>query len=86
MGATVIGGVAGAVMLGPIAAVVAAGGAAYAAGTKDGPLGTVLRKSGGAVAHVGSAAKRVEDRTGVVKKTASGVAKGVGWIAKKATS
>ena len=86
MGATVIGGVAGAVMLGPIAAVVAAGGAAYAAGTKDGPLGTVLRKSGGAVALVGSAAKRVEDRTGVVKKTASGVAKGVGWIAKKATS
>jgi hypothetical protein len=85
MGASVVGGVAGLLVLGPLAGVAAAGGVAYAAATKEGGIGNVIRSTGGLVAKAGSAAKRFEDEHGVVSKTASGVAKGVGWIAKQTT-
>ena len=85
IGASVIGGVAGLVAVGPLVAIAVAGGAAYGAGAKDGPLAKVMRGAGGVVAQAGGAAKRFEDKTGVVKTTASGVGKGLGWFAKKVT-
>ena len=84
MGAATLGGVAGLVTLGPLAAVVAAGGVAIqAARAKD---DSILRGTGRAVATAGSAAKKFEDKTGVAKKTASGLVKGVGWAISAASS
>lgn len=84
LGASVIGGVAGLMTIGPLVGVVAAGGAAAAAANRDNSsVGTVLHAGGGLVAQAGSAAKRVEDEHGILRKTATGLGKGIGWIAGK---
>ena len=83
-GASVVGAVAGLALLGPLAGVVAAGGAAYAAATqKDTVLGKTLQGTGSVVAKAGSAAKKFDDEHNIVSQAASGVAKGVGWVAKQ---
>ena len=82
MGATVVGGVAGLMMMGPLVGIAAAGGACYAAGTKEGPVGSLLRGTGSLAATAGGAAKRFDDKHHVVGKTVSGLATGVGWIVK----
>ena len=82
MGATVVGGVAGLMMMGPLVGIAAAGGACYAAGTKEGPVGSLLRGTGSLAASAGGAAKRFDDKHHVVGKTVSGLATGVGWIVK----
>jgi len=55
VGASVLGGVVGLVTLGPLAAVAAAGGLAYAS-AKDGMVGDVVRGAGGVVATAMSTA------------------------------
>lgn len=82
MGASVVGGVAGLMLVGPLVGVVAAGGAAYAAGTKEGPVGSILRGTGSLAATAGGVAKRFDSKHQVVGKTLNGVATGVGWVVK----
>jgi hypothetical protein len=55
--------VAGAVVLGPMTAVVAAGGAAYATTRKD-TVGDVARQTGQAAAATATAAKKFNDEQG----------------------
>ena len=83
VGASVVGAVAGLVAVGPIVGIIGAAGAAYAAGTKEGIVGDAMRGTGSLAAKAGSAAKKFEDNHGVGKATVSGIAKGVGWIAKQ---
>lgn len=82
MGASVVGGVAGLMLMGPLVGVVAAGGVAYAAGTKEGPVGSILRGTGSLAATAGGAAKRFDNKHHVVGKTVNGLATGVGWVVK----
>ncbi|CAB9523922.1 expressed unknown protein [Seminavis robusta] len=82
-GAAAVAGVAGLMLVGPIVGVAAAGGAAIVAATNKGAAGSALRASGVAAAKVGSSARKLEQKTGVVKKSASGIATGVGWVAGK---
>ena len=56
----------------------AAAGALAVQAARGGDDG-ILRTAGRAVATVGGAAKRFEDKHGVGKKAATGLAKGVGW-------
>lgn len=72
------------VALGPVVGVAAAGAMAVQAarGGDDG----ILRSAGRAVATVGGVAKRFEDKHGVGKKAATGLAKGVGWAVSAAAS
>ena len=58
LGASALAATVGALAIGPVAAVVAAGGAAYAAGTQGGLVGGTLRGAGGVVARAGSSAKQ----------------------------
>ena len=75
-----LGGVAGLVALGPVVGVVAAGSAAYGACTQGGVVGDALRGTGSLVAKAGSAAKTIEQHTGIASGAAKGVVKGVGWM------
>ena len=82
VGASVVGGVAGMMLVGPVIGIAAAGGAAYAAATKEGPAGSAMRGVGTLAAKAGGAAKRFDDKHHIVGKTATGVATGVGWVVK----
>ena len=76
-GAAVAGGVAGMVLMGPLTAVVAAGGAAYAATRKDG-VGEVAQATGKAAVAVGDKAAEIDrehDLSGKAKKAATDAAR-----------
>lgn len=81
-GAAVAGGLVGAVLLGPVVGVLAAGGAAIAATTKS-QAGEVARASGTAMAGVGDELKRFDQKHHVVDKTTQGIVKGANWVSKK---
>lgn len=82
-GAAAVAGIAGLVLMGPITAVAAAGGAAYVAGTNKGVVGSAFRASGRGAQAVGGAASRFNQKHQVVQKTARGIGTGVGWVSKK---
>jgi len=76
-GAAVAGGVAGLVLLGPLTAVVAAGGAAYAATRKD-DVGAAAQATGKATVAVGDKAVEFDkqhDISGKAKKAAADAAR-----------
>ena len=81
-GAAAVGGIAGLVLGGPLLAVAAVGGAAYAV-TSKGSAGGVVRNCGDAVADAGVSLKRYNRKHQVVQKTANQVTQGCSWAAKR---
>ena len=81
-GAAVAGGLAGLVLVGPIVALLAAGGAAVAT-TRPGAGGNVARAAGGAAASVGGELKRIDREYKVVNRTSTGIKKGYKWVSKQ---
>jgi hypothetical protein len=81
-GAAAVGGIAGLVLGGPLLAVAAAGGAAYAV-TSKGSAGGMVRKGGDAVADAGVSLKRYNRKHQVVQRTANQVTQGCSWAAKR---
>ena len=76
VGAAVVGGVAGFALMGPLAAVVGVGGAAYAATRSDG-VGDAARATGKAAVAVGDKATELDrehDISGKAKKAAADAA------------
>lgn len=73
-GAAIAGGVAGLVLAGPVLAVAAGAGAAYAA-TSNSKAGDVARASGNAVASAGDRVKQWDQQHGIMQKTSNGLKK-----------
>ena len=75
-GAAVVGGVAGAVLAGPLVGIAAASGLAYAS-TKRGTAGDLCRSTGHAVSGVGQEVKEFNDDHKITEQAWSGVQTGV---------
>lgn len=81
-GAAVAGGLAGFCLVGPVVALVAAGGAAVMA-TSRGTAGDVARASGDLMASAGDRLKKMDQKHHVVDKTSRGVVNGCHWVSHK---
>jgi fructose-specific phosphotransferase system IIC component len=81
-GAAVAGGMTGFVLLGPAAAVLAAGGAVLATSGK-GEIGKAARATGDTVSDLGKSLKKFDEKHNISKKTAKGIVKGCDWVSKR---
>jgi len=75
-GAAAVGGLAGAVLAGPLVGIAAAAGGAYAATTR-GTAGDLTRSTGQAVSNVGQEVKEFNEDHNIAKQAWSGVQQGV---------
>jgi len=82
-GAAVAAGVAGALLMGPVLGLAAAGGAAVLAARNKGPAGNVARASGEAVSNTGERLRKFDQKHHVTATASKGLAKSAKWVADK---
>ena len=82
-GAAVVAGLAGALLVGPVVGLAAAGGAAVLAARNKGSAGNVARASGEAAANTGQRLRKFDQTHQVTAKASKGIAKGAKWVADK---
>lgn len=82
-GAAVVAGIAGALLMGPVLGLAAAGGAAAVAARNGGRAGDVARASGDAVTNTGQRIRRFDRRHHVTSRAGEGIARGAKWMADK---
>ena len=81
-GAAVAAGLAGAILVGPVVGLVAAGGAAVVATTK-GSAGNVARAAGDVTANAGERLRKFDKKHQVTSKASKGFVKGAKWVSNK---
>lgn len=82
-GAAVAGGVAGLVLLGPAAGLLAAGGAVLATTNGKGEVGKAARTTGDSVSDLGRRLKKFERKHSIKEKSSKGIVKGCDWVSKR---
>lgn len=82
-GAAAVGGIAGFIFMGPVVALVVAGGVAVAAATGKGAVGDVARATGDVACHAGDRVQQFNRKHKKTKKTSRGIVKGCHWVSKK---
>ena len=82
-GAAVAAGIAGALLVGPVVGLVAAGGAAVVATKHHGAAGNVARASGDVVANAGERLRQLDQKHKVTHKATKGFVKGAEWVSHK---
>ena len=82
-GAAIVAGVAGALLMGPVVGLAAAGGAGFLAARNKGSVGNVARASGEAVANTGERLRKFDQKHHMTAKASKGLAKGSKWVADK---
>jgi hypothetical protein len=78
-GAAAVGGILGFCFVGPVVALIAAGGAAAVA-TSHGKAGEVARSTGEVAASAGDRLQQFNQKHRVVEKTSNGIVKGCRWM------
>lgn len=81
-GAAAVGGLVGLCFVGPVVALVAAGGAAVIA-TSRGKAGEVARSTGEVAANAGDRLQQLNRKHKVVEKTSNGIVNGCRWMSHK---